>query len=368
MKKNKSILIVSSSLQSGGAERVSVNLCGAFLNNASTVNLLVGKSKSTDFYDVPKGVNTHYQNFEYGNVSLLKKVLRFSSRAIATRQYIRAISPDVIIAMKWEVSFRLVLSSLFKKNKLIFSEHNNYFALKSKGLRVLRNIIYYVFAFKITVLTKRDKFNYPKCLQKKIVVTPNPLGIESTHKKRNINNGVVQLLAVGRLTPQKGFDRLLKIIKQLLDSGYEKSKFKVFVAGAGEDLDELQKLSVKLSLTGTVQFLGSVRDIASLYEESDIYIMTSRWEGLPMVLGEAMNFGLPVISYDCPTGPSEFIENFSTGYLVANNNQDEFVCKLSKLIDNPKLRIQMGENGQKKSLEWSSNNVIKVWMNMIDGI
>lgn len=369
---NKKVLIISSSLQSGGAERVAANLAMGFNKKGYKTTLLVGKSKETDFYDLEPGTRTIYQNFDYEKVSGLGKLKRFVHRCINTRKIIKNEKPDIVICMKWEVSFRAAFSTLFMKTNLIFSEHNHYYALKSKSLRISRNLLYYIMPKNITVLTSRDINSYPSLLKSKIVVMPNPLGLEisdsnylSLKNKSNSNKNEINLLAIGRMTEQKGFDRLINIFSRYTEQSHTES-VKLFIAGDGKDLDKLKLQSKKLGLMNNVVFLGQVKNISEIYANSDIFLMTSRWEGLPMVLGEAMNFGIPIVAFDCPTGPREFISDHQTGYLVKNSDDKDFVGKLDRLIVDEDIRKNMSYQSRKSSKNWSIENVITKWLHLIN--
>nr|WP_249213034.1 MULTISPECIES: glycosyltransferase [unclassified Tatumella] len=170
-------------------------------------------------------------------------------------------------------------------------------------------------------------------------------------------------LAIGRLSPQKGFDRLLYIWSEFVKNN---KNWVLQIAGDGPELNNLKMIISKLNLEGSVALLGKVKEINELYKNSDIYLMTSRYEGLPLVLLEAKSWSLPVISYDCPTGPAEIINDGVDGYLIEDENSSEFIEKMTHLISTPGLLVQMSNNCKTSSLEFSSEKISQQWLKTLE--
>ena len=101
--------------------------------------------------------------------------------------------------------------------------------------------------------------------------------------------------------------------------------------------------------------------MASAYADSSIYVMTSHFEGLPMVLIEAQTMGLPVVSYACPSGPKDIIQDGVNGFLVAPYNQEAFAERLDKLISDADLRVRMGEEGRRLSQRYTPEVIMAKW-------
>ena len=102
------------------------------------------------------------------------------------------------------------------------------------------------------------------------------------------------------------------------------------------------------------------------YLNSSIYIMSSRYEGFGMVLIEAMACGVPCISFDCPYGPSDIIEDGEDGYLIDYLNTQALADGICKLIENPELRKEFGKNARKNVLRYSRDNVMQQWVNLFE--
>lgn len=207
---------------------------------------------------------------------------------------------------------------------------------------------------KFVVLTKEDQQRWlPK--KSNVAYIPNilPFNIDGT---ANYASKVV--IAVGRLDAQKGFDRLIGIWS-LLANDHKDWKLKIY--GEGSDKQRLQKQIDSLSLSSCVTLCGSAKDIRSKYLESSIFVMTSRYEGMPMTMLEAKSLGLPVVSYDFPCGPKDLINDGIDGFVVKNGDKKNFAIKLAKLMNEENLRIEFGANSRSNAAYYAEKNIMELW-------
>ena len=360
------LAFITESLGSGGAERVLCNVVNALSNEGFECDIIIFKGDEEPFYELNKNVRVINLDYEYTNKSTFGTVVENITRLIKLRKAISENKANIYISFMAHCNIRVAISCLLMKQKFVFCEHNNYFAFKGYIRRGLRLLAYAIQPKIITVLTDRDKSNYPVFLQKKIKVLKNPLGIEvSESQLLSLNKRKKIILAVGRLTKQKGYERLLLIYKTLKARGLS-DEWKLYIAGDGEDRKSLIDIAVDYKINNDVCFLGNVRDIAELYKHSSIYVMTSHWEGLPMVLGEAMQFGLPVCSFDCPTGPKEFITQGVNGYLIENGDIDKFCSCIENLISNTDIRDSFGKQARISSYDYSMSNIKNEWIRILN--
>jgi len=170
------------------------------------------------------------------------------------------------------------------------------------------------------------------------------------------------VLAVGRLSYQKGFDMLLDIWYQTKcrDDGW-----KLVIIGQGELLEQLETKKEFLGISSSVEILPANPQIESLYARSSLYVMSSRWEGLPLVLIESTSAGLPIVSFDCETGPRDIVKNGYNGYLVECFNLSDFASIIDKLCEDKELMRKMSDNSRVKSLEFNLESIIKQWNNIL---
>lgn len=214
---------------------------------------------------------------------------------------------------------------------------------------------------KLIVLTKSDKKQWEKT-HKNVEQIPNFIPFNNTiisstkHKK---------VITVGRLDAQKGYDMLIEAWRYVTAKHPD---WELNIYGIGEWEEMLQNKINKYNLKNQVHLKGSTENIISKYIESSIYVMSSRYEGFGMVLIEAMSCGLPVVSFDCEFGPSEIIENGIDGFLVENKNIIQLAEKINILIENDKLRKEMGEKAFINAKRFSKETIMDQWIELFKSL
>lgn len=187
---------------------------------------------------------------------------------------------------------------------------------------------------------------------------PNPVVYKAYQRQTRSH----QALAVGRLDHQKGFDLLLDI---WADFSKTHPTWKLVIAGDGELRQQLRQQAATLGITDSVNFVGKVSNINDYYRNSDMALMTSRYEGLPLVLLEAKSWSLPVVAYDCPTGPREIINHGEDGFLVAMNDKSTFLARMDQLASDDRLFYTMSENTRQTALKFDGNQIKQSWLALI---
>lgn len=186
-----------------------------------------------------------------------------------------------------------------------------------------------------------------------VIAIANPLSFDrqtSDHQAKSV-------IVVGSHSYNKGYDILLEIWKQIEDS-YPEWQLNIY---GKIDKDQTFIKQAQLLNLKRVNFHQPVKDIQEKYKQSSIMLMTSRTEGFGMVLIEAMACGLPCISFDCPSGPRDIIQNGQDGFLIENGDQKCFQQKLEALMSNAELRKTMGARASKNVMRFSANNIVAQW-------
>jgi len=168
-------------------------------------------------------------------------------------------------------------------------------------------------------------------------------------------------IAVGRYTEQKGFDLLIKAWK-IVEHKHPDWHLNIY---GGGDKDFYKKLATEEGLK-TIYCHDAVKDIYSRYQESSIFVLSSKYEGFGLVLAEAMSCGVPAVSFACPCGPKDIINNGQDGYLIENGNIIELAAKICKTIENEKLRIEMGYNARKNIIRFEEGAIMTQWINLMN--
>ncbi len=340
----------------GGTERVTVMLADELSKIEKYKIIILSLNKKGDpFFDIPELVNLIYLNKRQ-----TKLYRDYLSNIIKLRRFIKKNKPDYIIDVCSAMSLFSIPACIKTNVKVITWEHFNanveWNPITPKIARKLATL----FSKEIVVLTDRDKQLFEEKYNAKNVRTiPNPVTI-NCRKKTNLNNK--NILSVGRFTNQKGFDLLIKAwsLTKIRNNGWILN-----IYGKGEQLNILMKLIDEDNLADTVVLHEPVKDIVPIYINSSIYVMSSRFEGLPLVLIEATSMGLPVISFDCETGPREIIKNDINGVLVRPGDVKQLAFEIDNLVNDKKRMKKYSNNAIINSKLYNIAEIVKLWKGIL---
>lgn len=308
-----SIMIVIPSLHGGGAERVAVTLADYWQYRGYDVTLLTQSDPSTDVYELNKNVRrlSTQQFGQTGAWSQLKKVL-------AIRKMVQRYRPDVVIGIMTSASILSILACTGLGVPVVATEHAHPPSQKMSTFWQKLRQFAYPKAAKVIALTQMSaqwlKDNLPNI---RVGVIPNAI----QWPLKNIPPVVLPekplgsklLLAVGRLHPEKGFDVLIQAFALLAN---QHPDWNLVILGEGGARDTLTAQVQQLSLNDRVRLPGRVGNLLDWYEQADMFVLSSHFEGMSNCLQEAMACGLCVVSFDCDTGPRELIREGIDGVLV----------------------------------------------------
>lgn len=213
---------------------------------------------------------------------------------------------------------------------------------------------------KFVVLTEEDKGYWGNLPNITVIPNANTFAIPQTAALEN-----KKVIAVGRYTHQKGFERLIEAWHILSP---EFPDWRLDIIGDGEERDKLQHLIRSYHLEEQVTLASPTKSIDKVYLDASVLVMSSRYEGLPMVLLEAQAFGLPIVSFACKCGPKDIVANGETGFLVEENDIEGLARQLAKVMKDKKLRKQMGRKAKEASLRYAEDAVMAKWTALFDSL
>lgn len=288
------------------------------------------------------------------------------------KEAIDRISPDIIIGTTYyeaDTICRLECSI----PKIIESHCAKSFTGANDGIkrhpiidffhRFNRRMYYHIIETKsdaIVTLTQGDKKEWKT--NSKIDVIPNIITKLPTESCSCTNRRVI---ATGRLTHQKGFDRLIAIWKEV---NRKHPDWMLDIYGNGELKEMLQQQINEANLQQTIALHPPTADIYERMRDSSIFAFSSRYEGFGLVLIEAMANGVPCVSFDCPYGPSDIIEDGKDGFLIPNGNIQAMADKICWLIENEEARKEMGRNAHQSAIRYAPENIMPMWEKLFNEI
>lgn len=353
------LLLLIHSLSMGGAERVAANLANHWAEMGCTVAVATLCSDASDFYALDPRIERIALNVAKPSQHALAALFNNLRNLQAVRRLLRQWQPQVSIALMSTANVYLALGGWGLPGKKIGSEHIHPPMLPLGRIwEILRSWAYGRLDHLIALTESSAAWLRNHTQVKHVTVIGNPIPWPLPVQVPVLDPAAVlqpsrrHLLAVGRLAEQKGFDLLIDAFARLAPS---LADWDLVIVGEGPSRSPLAALVEQLGLQDRVYFVGMVGNVGAWYEACDVYVMSSRFEGFGNTLAEAMTHGLPVISFDCETGPSDIIRHDVDGWLVPNGDVEALEVSLKAMMTEEGLRERLAqraiENRERFSLE-----------------
>ena len=369
----KKILIRIGSLRHGGAEKVLVT----FLKNLSPdkyeIDLLLNLYSGKYLKDVPSWINIYYLNKgEMITTNRPQDIPQKAYRVIyqkLLKTFPKILYSTILSNKQYDIEFAAIhgiadeiLNSPIKSSKKIVWIHNDLSNIPEYTEERLRKF----FGFdKILVISNKinDLFlslANTEVEKQKIVRIYNPIDVEEILNLAKIpcdlkkKEGVKTFVSIGTVFPQKGFDRLLRAHKRLIDEGFLHN---VWIVGDGYDFPNIEKLFHELKVEDTAKLVGFKENPYPYFTQADYYILSSRYEGYPTVLFEAMVLAKPIIATDV-SGVREILNNGELGYIIPNEDE-EIYNSMKFFLENNDFALNYTNTIQSKSLPFELKNAVE---------
>ena len=351
------ILFTISSLNTGGAEKILTTLANHFETLGHSVSILI-ISKDKPFFPLSRTINLIGVDIPKSSSKLLSRVTYIPKLINAIRKNILFENPDIVISFMSEMNILSIVASKLSKKPILVSERSAYDFLDIKPFwKKLRRIVY-PFANGLVVLTDADKERYS--FVKNRYKIENPLILQEKYTNLQRENVI---LSVGRLNYVKGFDMLIEAFAKT-----RQKEWRLKIVGEGKERQNLEELIKKLNLEDRVELVGQKEDVEYFYKKASIFVLSSRTEGFPGVLCEAMGYGCAVIAFDSPSAPREIISHEKDGILIEAKNVKALTKSMDSLMIDSSKRLRLGKNGQKIVERLDIDKIANKWLDIIENI
>jgi len=376
--KYKIVYVTPALYMAGGVERVltlKANYFADHLGYDITIILTEGKDKPL-FYPLSekiKVINLDIGFEELWTCSFIKKVYVYLKKQcqykkLLTKTLMR-LRPDITISLlRREINFINDIHDGSKKIGELHVNRANYRNFEANDTNIVKILFAKIWMRSLVsklkhldqfvVLTNEDKKAWPEL--KNVIVIPDPL---SFIPESNSPLTAKRVIAVGRYHYQKGFDLLLKAWKTI---EAQCPDWQLAIFGQG-DRNPYQQLAYELGLSHC-NLNGPTSNIQDEYNNSSLFVFSSRYEGFGMVLVEAMACGLPVVSYACPCGPRDIVSDGIDGILVEKENIDAMAHQLLLLINDKQKRQAMSLAAQQKAATYHMDQIAVRWQSLFEEV
>lgn len=346
---------------SGGAGNAAQLLTRELSKRGYDVTLLLTSKHTTPKYDLHNVSEMCFdldRNRSEGFPRWFKRVKKELGEYITRSNY------DVVVSFLDVINTTVAFAMMHTKQPLIVCERSNPLEIFP---RFPWNIMRYpAYARANCVSVQFESFTKMShgVFKNKTVVFPNPIvKPDVQHYCTDEKKKTFRLISAARLEPVKQFPLMIDIFSELHK---KRSETELTILGDGTQHAALQEKISRLGLNDCVHLPGSKKHVNEILVEYDAYLMTSKQEGFPNSLCEAMAVGLPCVAFECHTGLRELIHNGQNGFLVSPGENEVMVDRIEQLIDNEQLRKSMGDCALKISDEFSMDKVITIWENEFD--
>ncbi len=354
------VAFVIEGLGSGGAQRVVTTMSRLLVERGHRVHVVTYRSRSEDFFQLDRRVVRSV--VPVPRLSRGPGVVRWMLRVIALRRILRAIPGRTVMAFILPTNVETLLATAGLGQRVVISERNDPVRQKL-GLHLnLARWFLYRTATTVTANTRAAiEAMRPYVPTSRLRYLPNPIIPVRQHGAERTRP--LHILAVGRLTPHKRHDVLLRALSLVR---IEHPSISATIAGDGPSRRYLEELAQRVGVADIVEFAGAIKDISSLYARATVFVLTSRYEGAPNALLEAMATALPVIVSDASPGPVELVADGQAGLLVRADDENALAEALFRLARRPAFAAALGRAAQKRAQAFYPSCVVRQWEDVLE--
>jgi glycosyltransferase involved in cell wall biosynthesis len=351
------IVFILAGLGAGGAEKIINMLAHHRLARGDRIHIFALTAPDNGSY-FPYDGRISVDSFGAGERGW-KNLLRIGRRMSRLRRRIRDLDPDLVVSFLTKINVQASFIARTLGVPVIVSERNNFRAQRMSPFWRLASTIGFLCSTCIVMQTEAARAALPFPLRKRSEVIPNP--VSNDRFEPGTEADARHVVAVGRLDIQKGFDLLLQAFAI---ARRRRTDLRLTVFGEGPERASLEAQARTLNIEDAVSFPGVTAVPGAWRSSADIFVLSSRFEGFPNVLAEAMAAGIPSIAFDCDWGPREVIKHRDNGLLVPFEDTVALADSLVELASDGELRQKMSERSMSDT-RFSAAAILAQWDTLI---
>jgi glycosyltransferase involved in cell wall biosynthesis len=343
----KNVAVVVPSLNAGGMERVATLTANLLADCHVQRAILITLTRQHHFFRPDSRVKVISPSFD---ALQMNKVVAAIRTVRFLRNFFKKERVDCCISFGDRYNSLSVLATAFTQTRIYVSNRQNP-DLGNGRIIDLINRVCYPFASGLIAQTRYAQSIFKaKRLNKRIACIANPVPTQQPVNTERLN----WVVNVGRFADQKNQSQLIRMFDQI-----DLPNWELWLVGDGPKKEIAWQAKLRSRRNEQIHFAGCVSDVSHFYITGAIFAFSSRSEGFPNALAEAMSFGMAVIAYDCKAGPSDLIEHRKNGLLIPDGNESLFAEGLKELMLNPHLRNSLGIEARKKAAAFSEEAYLR---------
>jgi GalNAc-alpha-(1->4)-GalNAc-alpha-(1->3)-diNAcBac-PP-undecaprenol alpha-1,4-N-acetyl-D-galactosaminyltransferase len=358
------VMFVIHSMMAGGAERVATTLVNHWVTAGDQLTLVTITSAETDFYELDTRVARVALDLSRPSRNWRESIANNLRIITRLREVMHEVQPDVLLSFLGSVNLRVLLAAFGTGIPVVVGERVDPTQHPiGKIARALRCLLYRRASAVVVQTPGIAQWASRIVARSAIHVIPNPINDQFLEPSSTISAPQHKIVGMGRLESQKGFDLLLCAFAQYVTAHPD---WTLDIFGEGSERDHLKALADDLGIADRVRLPGTIKDPERVLRQADIFVLSSRYEGFPNALLEAMACGLAVIGFDCRSGPREMIQHGVNGLLVPPNDVDALAKAMAQLMGAEEQRKRLGERAVAISEQFSLAKVNQMWRSVLD--
>jgi len=343
-----------SSMTLGGAQRVAATLLNEWARRGIQIDLYTFDKKAESFFSLHESIRVIALDLFSASASKWESISNCIRRSSRIRQVLKESRPDLVVSFMSNMNYLVTAAATGLDLPVVVSERTDPVA-SGEGIQgTMLRWIFYPNASRVIVQNQRIHEYMPPVVRARSCVISNPVIVPASEK--NGSSGALRVLGLGRLSEEKGYDLLMRAF-----AGVNCSNALLRIVGDGPERARLEALRSELGFGTRVELPGATSTPSEELLSASVFVLSSRFEGSPNALLEAMACGVACVSFDCRTGPRELIRHGENGLLVPPGDVEGLTRAIQQVVDDASLRELLGRNARKSVMKYSLPNVLKQW-------